>query len=168
MGFSSKNAGASAQNQRCLKSALPRSSPIQLQLIVARLLQAQLSGASCGRLGVCQDSLLSVLGLRGCAAALSSCGGQGLCGLARGSLTAAASLVAERGLLVRGLRYCRVWVQWSQLAGSRTLARWPWCTGLVAPWQRGLSRRGTESVSLALQGGFLTNGPPVKPRSFHF
>ena len=38
--------------------------------------------------------------------------------------------------------------------------------GLGAPQRMGLPGPGIEPVSLALQGGFLTTGPPGKPRAF--
>ena len=47
--------------------------------------------------------------------------------------------------------------------GSRAWAQQLWCVGLVAPQQVRSPGPGIESVSLALQGGFLTTGPPKKP-----
>ena len=40
--------------------------------------------------------------------------------------------------------------------------------GLVAPQHVDLPGPGIEPISLALQGGFLTTGPPGKPRALNF
>ena len=41
-----------------------------------------------------------------------------------------------------------------------------WCTGLVALWHVGSSGLGIEPASLAVQGRFLTTGPPGKPKIY--
>ena len=88
---------------------------------------------------------LAVLGLRFCARAFSSCGKRGPLFIAvRGSLTIAASLVAEHRLQTCRLSNC----------GSRAqLLRGTW----------DLPRPGLEPVSPALAGRFSTTAPPGKP-----
>ena len=90
---------------------------------------------------------LAVLGLRFCARAFSSCGKRGPLFIAvRGSLTVAASLVAEHRLQRRRLSSC----------GSRAqLLRGMW----------DLPRPGLEPVCPALAGRFSTTVPPGKPLS---
>ena len=85
-----------------------------------------------------------MLGLRFCARAFSSCGKRGPLFIAvRGSLTIAASLVAEHRLQTRRLSSC----------GSRAqLLRGMW----------DLPRPGLEPVSPALAGRFSTTVPPGK------
>ena len=83
---------------------------------------------------------MSVLGLRFCPRAFSSCGKRGPLFIAvRGPLTTAASLVAERRLSSCGLR--------AQL--------------LRGMWD--LPRPGLEPVSPALAGRFSTTAPSGKP-----
>ena len=91
---------------------------------------------------------MAVLGLRFCARAFSSCGKQGPLFIAvRGSLTIAASLVAEHRLQTRRISNC----------GSRAqLLRGMW----------DLPRPGLEPVSAALAGRFSTTAPPGKPPHF--
>ena len=88
---------------------------------------------------------MTVLGLRFCARAFSSCGKWGPLFIAvRGPLTIAASLVAEQRLQTRRLSNC----------GSRAqLLR-----GMRDP-----RRPGLEPVSPALAGRFSTTAPPGKP-----
>ena len=88
---------------------------------------------------------MSVLGLRLCARALSSCGKWGPLFIAvRGPLTIAASLVAEHRLQTCRLSNC----------GSRAqLLRGTW----------DLPRPGLEPVSPALAGRLSTTAPPGKP-----
>ena len=90
---------------------------------------------------------MAVLGLRLRARAFSSCGKWGPLSIAaRGPLTIAASLVAERRLQTCRLSNC----------GSRAqLLRGTW----------DLSRPGLEPVSPALAGRFSTTAPPGKPFS---
>ena len=89
---------------------------------------------------------MAVLGLRFCVRAFSSCGKWGPLFIAvRGSLTIAASLVAEHRLQTRRLSNCGSWAQW-----------------LRGMWD--LPRPGLEPVSPALAGRFLTTAPPGKPR----
>ena len=87
----------------------------------------------------------SVLGLRFCARAFSSCGKRGPLFIAvHGPLAIAASLVAEHRLQTHRLSSC----------GSRAqLLRGMW----------DLPRPGLEPVSPALAGGFSTTAPPGKP-----
>ena len=88
---------------------------------------------------------LAVLGLRFCARAFSSCGKWGPLFIAvHGSLTIAASLVAEHRLQTLRLSSC----------GSRA-----WL--LRGMWD--LPRPGLEPVSPALAGSFSTTAPPGKP-----
>ena len=89
---------------------------------------------------------LAVLGLRFCARAFFSCGERGPLFIAvRGSLTVAASLIAEHKLQMRRLSSC----------GSRAqLLRDMW----------DLPRPGLEPVSPALAGRFSTTVPPGKPQ----
>ena len=88
---------------------------------------------------------LAVLGLRFCVRAFSSCGKRGPLFIAvRGSLTIAASLVAEHRLQTRRLSSC----------GSRAQL-------LHGLWD--LPRPGLEPVSPALAGRFSTTAPPGKP-----
>ena len=88
---------------------------------------------------------MTVLSLRFCARAFSSCGKWGPLFIAvRGPLTIAASLVAEHRLQMRRLSNC----------GSRAqLLRGMW----------DLPRPGLEPVSPALAGRFSTTAPPGKP-----
>ena len=90
---------------------------------------------------------MAVLGLRFCARAFSSCGKRGPLFIAmRGSLTVAASLVAEHRLQMRRLSSC----------GSRAqLLRGMW----------DLPRPGLKPVSPALAGRFSTTAPPGKPQT---
>ena len=103
----------------------------------------------CGRHGVNFFFLiylfLSVLGLRFCARAFSSCGERGPLFIAvRGPLTVAASPVAEHRLQTCRLSNC----------GSRAqLLRGMWDP----------PRPGLEPVSPALAGRFSTTAPPGKP-----
>ena len=92
---------------------------------------------------------MSVLGLRFCARAFSSCGERGPLFIAvRGPLTIAASLVAEHRLQSRRLSNC----------GSRAqLLRGMW----------DLPRLGLEPVSPALAGRFSTTAPRGKPQNRH-
>ena len=95
---------------------------------------------------------LAVLGLRFCARAFSSCGKRGPLFIAmRGSLTIAASLVAEHRLQTRRLSSCgaRAWL-------------------LRGMWN--LPRPGLEPVSPALAGRLSTTAPPGKPlfKTFKF
>ena len=91
---------------------------------------------------------MSVLGLRFCARASSSCGERGpLFIMVRGPLTIAASLVAEHKLQTRRLSSC----------GSR--AQLP-----HSMWH--LPRPGLEPVSPALAGRFSTTAPRGKPPLF--
>ena len=87
----------------------------------------------------------TVLGLRFCARAFSSCGKWGPLFIAvRGPLTIAASLVAEHRLQTRRLSSC----------GSRAqLLRGMW----------DLPRPGLEPASPALAGRFSTTAPPGNP-----
>ena len=94
--------------------------------------------------------LLAVLGLRFCARAFSSCGKWGPLFIAvRGSLTIAASLVAEHRLQTRRLSN----------RGSRAQL-------LHGMWD--LPRPRLEPVSPALAGRFSTTAPPRKPQQAHF
>ena len=88
---------------------------------------------------------MSVLGLRFCARAFSSCGKWGpLFFAAHGPLTIAASLVVEHRLQTRRLSNC----------GSQAqLLRGMW----------DLPRPGLEPVSPALAGRLSTTAPPGKP-----
>ena len=88
---------------------------------------------------------MTVLGLRFCARAFSSCGKWGPLFIAvRGPLTIAASLVVEHRLQTCRLSNC----------GSRAqLLRGMW----------DLPRSGLEPVSPALAGRFSTTAPPGKP-----
>ena len=88
---------------------------------------------------------MTVLGLRFCARAFSSCGKRGPLLIAvRGPLTIAASLVVEHRLQTRRLSNC----------GSRAqLLRGTWY----------LPRPGLEPVSPALAGRLSTTAPPGKP-----
>ena len=93
---------------------------------------------------------MAVLGLRFCARAFSSCGGRGpLFITVRGSLTIAASLVAEHRLQTRRLSSC----------GSRAQL-------LRGMWH--LPRPGLEPVSPALAGRVSTTAPPGKPPGLLF
>ena len=93
---------------------------------------------------------MTVLGLRFCARAFSSCGKWGPLFIAvRGPLTIAASLVAEHRLQTRRLSNC----------GSRAqLLRGIW----------DLPRPGLEPVSPASAGRFSTTAPPGKPNAQFF
>ena len=89
---------------------------------------------------------LAVLGLRLCARAFSSCGKQGPLFIAvRGSLTVAASLVAEHRIQTRRLSSC----------GSRAQLLRGMCD---------LPRPGLEPMSPALTGRLSTTAPPGKPQ----
>ena len=88
---------------------------------------------------------MTVLGLRFCVRAFSSCGKWGpLFITVRGPLTVAASLVEEHRLQTRRLSNC----------GSRAQL-------LGGMWD--LPRPGLERVSPALAGRFSTTAPPGKP-----
>ena len=88
---------------------------------------------------------LSVLGLRFCARAFSSCGERGPLFIAvRGPLTITASLVAEHRLQTHRLSSC----------GSRAQL-------LHGMWD--LPRPGLKPVSPVLAGRFSTTAPPGKP-----
>ena len=90
---------------------------------------------------------MTVLSLRFCARAFSSCGKWGPLFIAvRGPLTIAASLVVEHRLQTRRLSNC----------GSRAQL-------LCGMWD--LPRPGLEPVSLALAGRFSTTAPPGKPQN---
>ena len=93
---------------------------------------------------------MTVLSLRFCARAFSSCGKWGPLFIAvRGPLTIAASLVAEHRLQTRRLSNC----------GSRAqLLRGMW----------DLPRPGLEPMSPALAGRFSTTAPPGKPQKHSF
>ena len=93
---------------------------------------------------------MTVLSLRFCARAFSSCGKWGPLFIAvRGPLTITASLVAEHRLQTRRLSSC----------GSRAqLLRGMWDS----------PRPGLEPVSPALAGRFSTTAPPGKPRNMDF
>ena len=93
---------------------------------------------------------MTVLGLRFCARAFSSCGKRGpLFIVVRGPLIIAASLVAEHRLQTRRLRSC----------GSRAqLLRGMWDP----------PRPGLEPMSPALAGRFSTTAPPGKPWTAQF
>ena len=91
---------------------------------------------------------MTVLNLRFCARALSSCGEWGPLFIAVcGPLTVAASLVAEHRLQTRRLSNC----------GSRAQL-------LRSMWDP--PRPGLEPVSPALAGGCLTTVPPGKSLTF--
>ena len=91
---------------------------------------------------------MTVLSLRFCARAFSSCGEWGPLFIAvRGPLTVAASPVAEHRLQTRRLSNC----------GSRAQL-------LHGMWD--LPRPGHEPVSPALAGRFSTTAPPGKPTLF--
>ena len=93
---------------------------------------------------------MTVLSLRFCARAFSSCGEWGPLFIAvRGPLTVAASPVAEHRLQTRRLSNC----------GSRAQL-------LHGMWD--LPRPGHEPVSPALAGRFSTTAPPGKPLIFFF
>ena len=88
---------------------------------------------------------MSVLGLRFCARAFSSCGERGPLFIAvHGPLTIVASLVVEHRLQTHKLSNC----------GSRAQL-------LHSMWD--LPGPGLKPVSPALAGGFLTTAPPGKP-----
>ena len=88
---------------------------------------------------------MTVLSLRFCARAFSSCGKRGPLFIAvRGPLTVAASLVAEHRLLTRRL---------SNYGSRAQLLRGMW----------DLPRPGLEPVSPALADRFSTTAPPGKP-----
>ena len=90
---------------------------------------------------------MAVLGLHFCVRAFSSCGKRGPLFIAvRGSLTIAASLVAEHKLQTRGLSNC----------GSRAQS-------LRGMWDP--PRPGLEPVSPALVGRLSTTAPPGKPQT---
>ena len=93
---------------------------------------------------------MTVLGLRFCARAFSSCGKWGPFFIAvRGPLTIAASLVAGHRLQMRRL---------SSRGSQAQLLRGMW----------DLPRPGLEPVSPALAGGFSTTAPPGKPCANYF
>ena len=84
---------------------------------------------------------LSVLGLRCCTRAFSSCGEQGLLFVAlRGLLIVVASLVAEHGLQAQGLQQLQHVGSRGSLTGSREQAWQLWHTGFVALRHVGSSR----------------------------
>ena len=88
---------------------------------------------------------MAVLGLRFCARAFSSCGKRGPLFIAvRGTLTIAASLVAEHRLQTRRLSNC----------GSRAQP-------LHGMWDP--PRPGLEPMSPALAGRLSTTAPPGEP-----
>ena len=88
---------------------------------------------------------MTVLGLRFCARAFSSCGKRGPLFIAvRVPLTITASLVAEHRLQTRRLSNCGSWAQ---------LLRGTWDP----------PRPGLEPVSPALAGRLSTTAPPGKP-----
>ena len=101
---------------------------------------------------------MTVLSLRFCARALSSCGKWGPLFIAvHGPLTIAASLVAEHRLQTCRLSNC----------GSRAqLLRGMW--DLPRPGLEPMPRPGLEPVSPALAGRFSTTAPPGKPHSASF
>lgn len=138
--FSSKRWGLRTESE-ALKSALPASSsPIQLQLIVARLLQAQLSGASC-RLW-CLPRLAAVCaGPSWPARRLSQLRWAGPLRFGGGSLTAAGLWRSCVGSWCVGFVLPCVGSV-VELAGSRMLARWL-CAALASCLQqRGLFQAG--------------------------
>ena len=93
---------------------------------------------------------MTVLSLRFCARAFSSCSKWGPLFIAvRGPLTIAASLVAEHRLQTRRLSNC----------GSQAHL-------LCGMWD--LPRPGLEPVSPALAGRFSTTAPPGKPQVISF
>ena len=93
---------------------------------------------------------MTVLSLRFCAKAFSSCGKwEPLFIVVCGPLTIAASLVAEHRLQTRRLSNC----------GSRAQL-------LCDMWD--LPRPGLEPVSPALAGRFSTTAPPGKPKNMQF
>ena len=93
---------------------------------------------------------MTVLSLRFCVRAFSSCGKWGPLFIAvRGPLTITVSLVAEHRLQTRRLSNC----------GSRAQL-------LCGMWD--LPRPGLEPVSAALAGRFSTTAPPGKPRFNNF
>ena len=88
---------------------------------------------------------MTVLSLRFCVRAFSSCGKWGtLFIVVRGPLTIAASLVAEHRLQTHRLSNCGSWAQL-----------------LCGMWD--FPRPGLEPVSPALAGRFSTTAPPGKP-----
>ena len=92
---------------------------------------------------------MTVLSIHFCARAFSSCGKWGPLLIAvRGSLTIAASLVAEHRLQTHRLSNC----------GSRAQL-------LCGMWD--LPRPGLKPVSPALAGRFSTTAPPGKPKWCH-
>ena len=93
---------------------------------------------------------MTVLSLRFCARAFSSCGEWGPLFIAvRGPLTVAASFVAEHGLQTRRLSSC----------GSQAQ---------LLRGMRDLPRPGHEPVSPELAGRLSTTAPPGKPRTSLF
>ena len=93
---------------------------------------------------------MSVLGLRFCARAFSSCGERGPLFIAvRGPLTIAASLAAEHKLQTHRLSNC----------GSRAQLLRGTCD---------LPRPGLKPMSPALAGRFSTTAPPGKPHMYGF
>ena len=93
---------------------------------------------------------MTVLGLRFCARAFSSCGKRGPFFIAvHGPLTVAASLVAEHRLQMRRLSNC----------GSRAQ---------LLRGTRDPPRPGLEPMFPALAGRLSTTAPPGKPSRFFF
>ena len=93
---------------------------------------------------------MTVLGLRFCVRAFSSCGKWGPLFIAvHGPLTIVASLVAEHRLQTRRLSNCGSWAQ---------LLRGMW----------DLPRPGLEPVSPVLAGRFSTTAPSGKPYNLCF
>ena len=105
---------------------------------------------------------MAALGLRCCVRAFSSCGERGLLlVVVHGLLIAVASLVAEHGLLARGLSSCGL-----QALEHRLSSCGAWAYLLHGMWD--LPRPGLEPVSPALAGRFLTTAPPGRspPQDF--
>ena len=98
---------------------------------------------------------LTIVSLSCGAWAFSSCNEQGLLFVAmHGLLLVVISLVVKHQLQACGL-------QWSQYTGSVVAA-----LGLSCMWNP--PRPGTEPMSSALAGGFLTTGPPREALSIFF
>ena len=72
-----------------------------------------------------------------------------------------APLLVERGLWVSGVAALGLGSCGLQALERCLRSLWP--TGLVAPSTWELPLPGIKPVSLALQGGFLTTGPPERP-----
>ena len=109
----------------------PQKSRRVTQALVTSLPRSQLS---LGGIFFFFNLFLTVLDLRCCTRAFSSCGERGLLFVVvHGLLIAVASLVAEHRLQAHRLQ--QLW-----LAGSRAQAQQLWHTGLVVPWHAGSSR----------------------------